>query len=558
MLLGIDVGGTFTDAVAIEEGRVTAQSKSPTTHEDLLIGILAALDKILPDIAASGISRVALSTTIVTNALVEDRTDRVGLCLIPGPGMDISKLVPSEPYLLSGYIDHRGREVKELQQAEIQAACRCFSDCDVYAVAGKFAVRNPKHELDAAELINKACKPKHISLGSAASGSLNFWRRANSAYYNAAVWRQFNDFAMAIERALAKRGIIAPVFVLKADGGTLPLKSAKDQPVEAIFTGPAASVLGIMAMSQTNQPAISLDIGGTTTDIALWQNGRPLFADRGAVVKGYPTAVRSFRLKSVGLGGDSFVRWEEGQLRVGPIRHGPSMANGGNYPTVSDALIVAGLMDFGDAERAHFAMEQLANEGQSPNEMAAVVLSAAVIKLKEAIKEMLEEQAAEPVYRVEDIVHTEQFLPNLLLGVGGTAEGLAPLVAKEFNIPCRVPKGAMVANAIGAAVARPTIDITLRADTERMYYTVAELGIQQKLTDRSCSLNDCYEIAKRHLEDRAAQAGIPVGDIEVILQEEFNIVRGFNTTGKIITNRLQIKPGVLVDLTGIETEEGLV
>lgn len=558
MLLGIDVGGTFTDAVAVDAGRVVAYSKASTTHDDLLEGILASLDKILPQLDITEISRVALSTTIVTNALIEDRTDRVGFCLIPGPGMEISKLVPGEPFILSGYIDHRGREAKELEQQEIAEACQHFLDCDVYAVAGKFAVRNPKHEMEAAKLIRKKCKPQYISLGSTASGSLNFWRRANSAYYNAAVWRQFNEFTVAIERAIAKRGITAPLFILKADGGTLPLKSAKDQPIEAIFTGPAASVLGIMAMVNTIKPAVSLDIGGTTTDIALWHGGQPVFSERGAVIKGYPTAVRSFRLKSVGLGGDSFVRWEDNLLQIGPMRRGPSMANGGSLPTVSDALITAGFVKFGDIERARSAMKLLAMKGQSPNEMAALVLEAAVLKITNAIKEMLDEQAAEPVYRVADIVHADSFIPELLLGVGGTAAGLAPIVAKALNIPCHVPDGAEVANAIGAAVARPTIDITLRADTEQGYYTVAEIGVQQNLGGRSCDCDSCYELAKLHLEERAEQAGIPADDIEIIQQEEFNIVRGYHTAGKIITNRLQIKPGVLVDLADSKIGEGLV
>lgn len=556
MLLGIDVGGTFTDAVIVASGKIVSSSKAPTTHHDLLEGVLHALDKVLPSIDKAQLVRVALSTTIVTNALIEERTDKVGLCLIPGPGLDIGKVVPEEPFILSGYIDHRGRVAKELNKDEVLAACRHFSDCDVFAVAGKFAVRNPKHENLVTTWINEVAKPRNITTGSAVAGSLNFWRRANSAYYNAAVWRQFSNFATAIEGALRIRGIDAPVFILKADGGTMPLFTAKDQPVEAIFTGPAASVLGIMAMYKTDRNSVSLDIGGTTTDIALWENGLPLFASRGADISGFPTAVRAFRLKSVGIGGDSLVRCEDGKFKVGPMRKGPAMAVGGSYPALSDAMIVAGLTSFGDIERAYQAMREVALPGRTPSETAGAVLDAAVDVVKKALEEMIEEQATEPVYRVEDIIHTSRFKPELLIGVGGAAAGLAPRIAKEINVPCQVPEGAMVANAVGAAVARPTIDITLRVDTAQHYYSVAELSLRGTLNSKRFSLNEAHELSVSYLRERAAQAGIDVNEVEAIQQEEFNLVRGFNTTGKIITSRVQIKPGVLmtIDSNGVRGE----
>lgn len=558
MWLGIDVGGTFTDAVVVAEGRVLAQVKTPTTHGRLLDGILNAMDNVLAGLDSKKIERIALSTTIVTNALIEGRTDRVGLCLMSGPGMDIADLVPVRPYFLTGYIDHRGREISPPNAQQTQEACRYFSDCQVFAIAGKFAVRNPQHELAVAQWVQQQAKPQHITLGSSMAGTLNFLRRANSAYYNAAVWRQFGNFSLAVEEALQQRGINAPVYVLKADGGTIPLSLAKEQPVEAIFTGPAASVLGVMAMNDTKVPAVSLDIGGTTTDIALWQNGVPLFAERGAKVSSYVTAVRAFWLKSVGIGGDSYVRREDGQLRVGPVRRGPAMALGGPEPTVSDAMVVAGICTFGDRDLAVKAMERVAVPGQSLRETADMVLAAAAKEIYQAIEDMLDERAAEPVYRVEDIVHSERFKPQLVIGVGGAAQGLAPLVAARMNTGCVVPPGGMVANAVGAAVARPTLDITLRADTAQGYYTVAELGLRENLSSRRFNLSEARTVATRHLTERAEQAGITVAAIEQVYEEEFNLVRGFNTVGKIITCRLQIKPGVLMNIGNFADREGIV
>ena len=557
MLLGIDVGGTFTDAVVLDGKFVVAKAKAPTTHGDLLTGILAALDRALAGIDQSSIRRVALSTTIVTNALIEGRTDKVGLCLMPGPGADIAPLVPDESCLLSGYIDHRGREVQPPLQAEVDAACEVFKDCRVYAVVGKFAVRNPRHELAVAGWIKQKARPGNITLSSGVAGGLNFWRRTNSAFYNAAVWRQFNKFTAAIKAAVQQRGITAPVYILKADGGTMPLETAGLLPVETIFTGPAASVLGIMAMAPVDRPAVSLDIGGTTTDIALWQQGLPLYAGRGAVINGYPTAVRAFRLKSVGIGGDSFVRREDGRILVGPMRKGPAMALGGSEPAVSDAMIVAGLAGFGDRKRALDAMRKVAKGEQDPVSVAREVLNEAAVIIQRAVREMIEEQAAEPVYRVEDIIHGKRFSPELIVGVGGAAAGLVPLVAEMLHVQGMIPDGAMVANAVGAAVARPTIDITLRADTEQGLYTVAELGIQDKIPGRRFTLADGSELAARYLRERARQSGIALTETEMMQQEEFNLVRGFRSTGKIMTCRMQIKPGVLTEVAPFSAKEGV-
>jgi len=547
MLLGLDVGGTFTDGAVVVDGKVVSVVKTPTTHGDLLTGILTAIDQVVADVGSTHFTRIALSTTVVTNALIKGDIDQVGLCIMPGPGMNIKAALPVEPYVLSGYIDHRGHNLATPRQDEVVAACRQFKKCNVFAISGKFSVRNPCNELAVTQWVQQQAHPDHITIGSGVAGTLNFLRRTNSAYYNAAVWRHFNVFATAVTAALKARGIGAPVYILKADGGTLPLLMAREYPVEAIFTGPAASVLGIMAMNPTMAPSLSLDIGGTTTDLALWQNGVPLFAEGGASVGGFATSLRAFRLSSIGLGGDSLVQRVEGVLKVGPKRLGPAMAVGGPSPTVTDAMIVAERIAFGDAKLAMKAMEQVAIDGQTPREVADMVLDAAVTIISQAIDDMLAQQANKPVYRVADIVHGTQFTVKHVIGVGGSAVGLVPLLAGHLGVTYDLPKQGMVANAIGAAVARPTVDITLRADTVEGYYTVAELGIKNKLQTHKFTLTDAYALGIKHLTELATSRGIPLGVTEIIQSEEFNVVQGFRTVGKIMTCRLQIKPGVLMN-----------
>lgn len=554
MLLGIDVGGTFTDAVIIAGGQIMASGKTPTTHPDLLSGVVTAIDKVLAGLGGSRIERVALSTTIVTNALIEGTTDKAALLLMAGPGLNLTGLVPAAPYFLSGYTDHRGREQAAPDRAEVAAACRELSGTAAAAVAGKFAVRNPAQEQLVAGWVAEELNPACISLGAEVSGSLNYLRRINSAYYNSAVWRIFSRFAAAIETALAERGVTAPVYILKADGGTLPLAAAKARPVEAIFTGPAASVLGIMALAAPAGPVLSLDIGGTTTDIALWQHGVPLLAPGGAAVNGYPTAVRSFWLRSVGIGGDSYVRREQGSLAVGPMRCGPAMSNGGPEPAVADALRVAGLIDYGDPALARQAMIRVAADGQTPADAAWETLRAATGIVCRTIRALLAEQAAKPVYKVEDIMAGESYRPELVIGVGGAALGLAPLVAEQLELPWQVPPGYMVANAVGAAAARSTTEITLRADTAQGFYTVPELGIKRPVDKRNFTLQAAWAAAAVHLGERAAAGGMAEAAVhsERIYEEEFNVIRGFATIGKIMTCRLQAAPGVLMPVRARE------
>ena len=548
MFLGLDVGGTFTDGAVIVNGEVVSIVKTPTTHDNLLVGILSAIDQLVEVVGSKDFSRIALSTTIVTNALVTNDIDQVGLLIIPGPGMDISSALPVTPYVLSGYVDHRGHVVSEPNVNEVMDVCRQCNEKKVFAVSAKFSVRNPYSEAAVAKWLQEEMNPLHITRGGQVAGTLNFLRRTNSAYYNAAVWRKFNSFATAVESALALRDIRTTVHILKADGGTLPLDIARNYPVEAIFTGPAASVLGIMAMQSTDVPTLSLDIGGTTTDIALWKNGVPLFAEGGAAVGGFVTALRAFRLCSVGIGGDSFVRRVEGLLEVGPGRMGPAMAVGGQYPTVTDALVVTKRIEYGNYELAVAAMKLVAAPGQTPNDVAEMVLNKATCIICQAIYKMLAEQATLPVYRVEDMIHGTAITAEQIIGVGGSAKGLVPLVAKIMGVTYKIPERGVVANAIGAGVARPTIDITLRADTTTGYYTVGELGIKNKLPNQKFTLADAYQLVEKHLSELANRCGISLVETEMIQSEEFNVIHGFTTVGKIITCRLQAKPGVLVNL----------
>lgn len=555
MLLGIDVGGTFTDAVVLNNkasgdvAQVLAQAKVPTTHEDVLQCLLAALDAVLIENVAAQLERVVISSTIVTNALTEHKLDPVFLAVITGPGMNIKGHVPVTPYYLSGYVDHRGKVTAQIDWTKHRDLLNKKGK-GVCAVSGKFAVRDPRLEFQAEHELTK-CGYKKVFLGSELSGELNFVRRTNSAYFAAQVYTLFQSFSQRITRALAERGIKAPVHILKADGGTLPLEVASEQPVEAVFTGPAASVLGIEALAAPLVNSISLDVGGTTTDIAFWEQGLPLMAKRGAVINGYPTAVRSFHMRSIGIGGDSRIhKLNDDSYQVGPEREGPAAAVGGSAATLSDALIVAGYVSFGDAARSTAAIAALGGE---PMLEAKKIIASACNTIQATIKEMLTEWAKQPVYTVDDVIKGTEFVPAQLIGVGGGAPGLIQALGEVMHLPVDIPLGAMVANAVGAAVARPTLSAGLRADTTDNYYIIPESGRRERLPHRF-NKAVAEELLTSWLREHTATWQLPDQETELISYEHFNTVHGYYDTGDIYSLRMQLKPGILHKVVGKEVD----
>ena len=546
MLLGIDVGGTYTDAVILQQGAIVAQAKRPTTQDDVLHCVLSALDAVLTQELATEIERVVISSTIVTNALTEGKLREVPLAVITGPGMNVSGHFPVEPVYLGGYVDHRGKITAPLDWTRAQQLLESRG-AGAMAVSGKFSVRNPQLEYQAEYELKKHGYEK-IFLGSGLSGELNFVRRTNSAYFAAQVYELFARFCAQIRAALLERGVHAPVHILKADGGTLPLDVALKQPVEAVFTGPAASVLGIEALAVPAVNSISLDVGGTTTDIAFWENGLPLMAKRGAVLNGYPTAVRSFHMRSVGIGGDSRIHKTDAGYTVGPEREGPAAAVGGAKATLSDALIVAGYVHFGDEARALAAIAELGGEPQAE---AKKIVTSAVATINKVIQEMLEEWAKQPVYTVDDVIRGTEFGPAQLIGVGGGAPGLIKALGEAMQLPVEIPQGAMVANAIGAAVARPTLSAGLRADTTEGFYIIPESGKRERLP--KCFTQQVAEdILGSWLREETKNWQLPDAETELISFEHFRTVHGYYDTGDIYNLRMQLRPGILCKVQGRE------
>jgi len=552
MLIGIDVGGTTTDAVVVDGNKVVKTAYVPTDHDNLLKCLLLALDELVQGIDTGKIERVVLSTTLITNMIAEGKTDPVALVLIPGPGTNPRDYALGESIILDGAIDFRGKEIEKLREPQIKEAGASIRGQGLsrVAVVGKFCQRNHAHELKVGEILAAALPGAKIELGHKVSGQLNFPRRAATTMLTAATIDSYERFAKDVARALKERRISAPIYILKADGGTLPLDKSVQMPVETIFSGPAASIMGVLALTDPGQSSVVVDIGGTTTDLALILSGKPLLSAKGARVGSLLTQVRAFAVKSVAIGGDSAVAVSSccGSLTVGPHRDGAPLCMGGYGPTPTDALRVLGLTQIGDAAKAEKAMQIVAQSlGCTAMQAAEKVVDAVVDKIVFEINEMFREWEQEPAYRIWEILKREKLSAQSVVGVGGGAPPLVPLVAARLGAAAIVPPYAAVANAIGAAVARPTLTLNLHIDTEKGEFSVAEEGQTGRVTDQKMTPDDAERLARRLLGERAALLGIGeyAGEAEVTYSEVFNMIRGWSTVGRLMDVRMEIPAGLL-------------
>ena len=356
ILLGIDTGGTYTDAVLHDErsGRIVAAAKALTTRHDLAVGIRGAAEAVLTisGVEPASIALVSLSTTLATNALVEGQGGRVGLVLI---GFDrraasragIVEALRGDPCIrIDGGHDAAGRACGTL---DLPALDRAISGLEAsvaaFAVAGMFSVRNPEHEIAARDRLRERTGLP-VTCGHELSSRLDGPRRAMTCVLNARLVPTIQRLLDAAERSFDALGVSAPMMVVRGDGALVGADVARLKPVETILSGPAASLVGASHLTGERDALVS-DIGGTTTDYALLVDGRPRIDPDGASVGGFRTMVEAVAMRTVGLGGDSEVRWgtarhgaEAGRgLLIGPRRLVPlSLLATGHPELVADTL----------------------------------------------------------------------------------------------------------------------------------------------------------------------------------------------------------------------------
>jgi N-methylhydantoinase A len=556
VLIGIDVGGTYTDGILVEGGAVLHFVKHPTDASDLEGTLLGVLDELLSRRNDGEIERIVLSTTLVTNLLATGRGERTALLLMPGPGLPFSAYkIGTDTFFLKGSVDFRGREIEKQDQAEIERTLEDVAHRGIHrvAVAGKFSNRNDVHERFVKNFIEARYPHMYVCTSNDVSGRLNFPRRAATCYYTAMTAKEWNVFADGILAAVKARVPGCALHILKADGGTMTIESSRQRPCETVFSGPAASTMGGTALSREAVNSVVVDIGGTTSDISLLIEGQPLYASKGASIGGHFTHIHAFAVNSIPLGGDNTIIGEMGALQLGP-RVGPAACFGGNSPTVTDAFAVLLGSAIGNFEASRTAIEGISEQlSKTVDSLCNNVADRVIQSLRSAIEEMFHQWEDEPAYRVWEVVNRKKFVLHQVIGIGAAAPLVIPALAEKLGVPFLLHRLSPVANALGAAVARPTLEVQVHVDTQNSRYVVSPGGARGTVNKQRFTMEDARTLARQAIERIGRERGLSAYTAEaaIYFEEQFNVIRGRDLSGKLFDVGIQITPGFVHGYKGV-------
>lgn len=516
MHVGLDTGGTNVDAVLVD-GDVCGSAKVPGDRDH---PVERVLDRVLED--PSAVDRVVVATTLLLNATVQERLPACTNVLIPGPGLSPERAFHGEEnHVAAGCVDHRGRVTED-------PVYESRPETETVAVTAKFGTRNPAPERELREGLEG--EEASVALGHAAGPGLTFPDRAATAVANAKTAETFADLAARIDDALDAVGVDAPAYYLKGDAAMLSADAMATTPAQALRAGPAASALGLVALTGV-EDAVCVDVGGTTTDVTRVSDGFPATepVEAGALETGYD-GVRAVDLP---LGGDTRVG-TDGLTRQ---REGNAAAFGGEYPTLTDALSVAGaLCDTGeafDSAAARAAFESF----ERPRAVAAGVVDSYVSRVADAIASVAPETTR-------------------LVAGGVLAPSLADRLAEAAGIAeTLVPDHAGVAGAVGCASARVSVETGIHIDSARGTMTVSALGTETEPVERGRTFGDdeVETLATEKARETAHRAGAPSGaDAPVVVRQarRFNVVENARVAGQVVDATAQVEPGLGVEVGG--------
>lgn len=335
--LGIDTGGTYTDGVVVDfiKKTVVEKAKARTTREDLAIGITKCIERL--KFEPKDIKMVALSTTLATNAIVEGRGSRVGLILIGHE--PISDLPVTSYKVVPGGHNIKGKEKEPFDREKTLEAIKSLAnEVEAIAISGFLSVRNPEHELIAAEMVREYCGLPVVCAHELTT-TLGFQERSVTAALNARLIPIIKELIKSVKLVLTEKGVKAPLMIVKGDGSLMSEKVAITRPIETILSGPAASIVGATFLTDV-EDAIVFDMGGTTTDIALLEKGSPKLNVEGATVGGWLTRVLAADIYTFGAGGDSYLQLtpKDLEIKIGPRRVWPLSYASERYPYLKQEL----------------------------------------------------------------------------------------------------------------------------------------------------------------------------------------------------------------------------
>ena len=395
--LGIDAGGTYTDAVILRDSdsKILDTGKAVTTYPNLMTGIRNAINELNPEYLKQ-VKLVSVSTTLSTNTILEKTGYPVGLILVGN--YTVPRELPADYTIMdNGGHDSNGDELQPLDIAAVEQFAVSFKNkVSAFAVSSYFSTRNPEHEIKIKEVILKLTGHP-VVCGHELSQELGAYERAATAVLNAQLIPITYQFIHSIMNEIKERNIDAKVLMLKCDGSVIDIKGAKLRPIETIFSGPAASIMGASHLSGLDTCAV-IDVGGTSTDVSIIKNGVPELCEKGAVVGGWQTRVKAIKMESSANGGDSHI-WFKKCIRVGPRRVIPLCFAAVNYPNFKEKL-----------EKNPIPLRTMLNEHLQPTKFF-VSTGATLNNPTESEQKLLEAIGDEPV-SIHDILNKMNRFPS--------------------------------------------------------------------------------------------------------------------------------------------------
>ncbi len=334
--VGIDTGGTYTDAVLLdlESGEILDAVKVPTTHTDLKLGVQDALERIFSSGAAApeAVTLLSVSTTLATNAILEDRGAAVGFIAV-GYGQPLNLPVVAQYYVGGGHTIG-GDEVEALDLEALLEGVNVMrkSGVDTYAVCASMSMENSAHEEVAAKAI-EVIDPKPVFCSHTCSTLAGFKERSATVVLNARLMPVMQRFTEGVQYCMEKLGISCDARIIRGDATHVPMLEGPMQAVSTVGSGPAATTWYGMVMGERKE-ALVVDVGGTSTDVTLLENGRPVLCTSGARIGEWDTHVQAVKMYTAAIGGDSHAMiTKSGRLRVGPRRALPLCMAGEDLPS---------------------------------------------------------------------------------------------------------------------------------------------------------------------------------------------------------------------------------
>lgn len=536
MRIGVDVGGTNTDAVLMDGREVMAWTKQPTTA-DVNAGVAAAIRAVLDQavVPPASIAAVMIGTTHFTNALVQRQAiDKVATLRLASPSgealppltgwpAELVDAVGRHIFLLPGGYEVDGREMAAFDEAKVAAAARaaCTQGIDCIAISSAFAPINSGMEERAAEVVRREHPRAVISLSSRI-GRIGFIERENAAILNAALTTLAGKVVSSFERALADIGISAPLYISQNDGTLISASQAAAYPVLTIGSGPTNSMRGAAFLAGISD-AIVMDVGGTTTDIGVLAGGFPRESSISVDIGGVRTNFRMPDILAIGLGGGTRIhldpaRYRDDEIASDSFTVGPDsvafrlvdegLLFGGGTLTASDIALAAGEVEFGNP----------------------ALLPAFGPEMLRAVRARFRSMIEDGVDRIKTARGNV-----IVLAVGG-GSFLIPEGLKGVARVIRPPHAA-VANAVGAAIGQVGAQVERIVDYDRLPREAALDGLCNEARRRvvaaggdpnTVELVEVDEVFLSYLPGRAAQVRVrAVGDLAGAAPANMDADQGF-------------------------------